>query len=52
MVEILNKIGLCSYDELQKIDIGLMKRVINIEGSNKVPVSMPIDNKTHSWRNG
>ena len=47
MVEILDKIDLRSYDELQKIDIGLMKRVIHIACSNKVPVSMPIDNKTH-----
>ena len=49
VIEILNKIGLCiSYDELQRIDFGLMKRVINVTGANRVPVSLPIDKK-HSF---
>ena len=49
MIEILNKIGLCiSYDELQGIDFGLMKRVINKTGGNRVPVSLSIDKK-HSF---
>ena len=47
LIEILNKIGLCiSYDELQRINFGLMKRVINITGANRVLVSLSIDNKT------
>ena len=47
VVEILNKIGLCvSYDELQRIDFSLIKRVINLTGANRVPVSLPIDKKT------
>ena len=47
VIEILNKIGLCiSYDELQRIDFGLMKRVIHETGANRVPVSMSIDKKT------
>ena len=47
MIEILNKIGLCiSYDELERIDFGVMKRVINAAGSNRVPVSLSIDKKT------
>ena len=47
VIEILNKIGLCiSYDELERIDFGVMKRVINAAGSNRVPVSLSIDKKT------
>ena len=54
LIEILNKIGLCiSYDELQRIDFGVMKRVINVTGPNRVLVSLSMDKKnTHSWRNG
>ena len=55
--EILNKIGLCtSYDELQRIDFGLMKLVIKTTGTNRVPVLLTIDwpsiKNTRSWRNG
>ena len=47
VTEILNKICFCvSYDELQRIDFGLMKRVINVTDSNRVPVSLSIDKKT------
>ena len=49
MIEILKKIGLCiSYDEFQKIDFGLVKRVINVTGANRVPISLSIDKK-HSF---
>ena len=53
VIEILKKIGLCiSYDELQRIDFGLMKRIINAAGSNRVPVSLFIhgamDNFEHT----
>ena len=44
VIEILNKIGLCiSYNDLQRIDFDLMNRVINVTGSNRVPVSFSID---------
>ena len=47
VIEVLSKIGLCiSYDELQRIDFGLMKRVIHETGANRMPVSMSIDKKT------
>ena len=47
VIEILNKIGLCiSYNDLQRIDFDLMNRVINVTGSNRVPVSFSIDKKT------
>ena len=43
VINILNKLGLCiSYDELQRIDNGIMNRIINIAGQNRVPVSLPI----------
>ena len=46
-MEIVNKIGLCiSYNELQRIDFGLMKRVTSATGSNRVPISLSIDKKT------
>ena len=46
VIEILNKICFCiSYDELQRINFGLMKRVINVADSNRVPVSLSIDKK-------
>ena len=49
VIKILNKIGLCiSYDELQRINLGLMKRVIKVTGANRVPVSLSIDKK-HSF---
>ena len=47
VIGFLNKIGLyISYDELQRLDIGLMNRVMNVTGSNRVPVSFSIDKKT------
>ena len=49
VIEILKKIRLCiRYNELQRIDFSLMKRVINVTGANRVPVSLFIDNK-HSF---
>ena len=49
VLEILNKIGLCtSYDELQRIDFGLMKLVNKTTGTNRVPVFLTI-NKKHSF---
>ena len=46
VIEILNKIGWCiSYDELQRIDFGLMKRVMNAIGANRVHVSMSINKR-------
>ena len=46
VTEILNKIGLCiSYDQLQRIDFGIMKQVFNVKGSNRVPVSLSMDKK-------
>ena len=54
VIEILNKSGLrISYDELQRIDFCLMKRVINATGSNRAPISLSIDKKTFiKWSNG
>ena len=50
VIEILNKIGLhISYDELQRIDFGLMKQVINVTGSNRVLGSFSIVKKKHSF---
>ena len=47
VIEILNKIGLCiSYDEFQRIDFGLVKRVINVTRTNREPVSLSINKKT------
>ena len=49
VIEILRKIDLCiSYNELQRIDFGLMKLVINETGANRVPVLLTIDKK-HSF---
>ena len=46
VTEILNKIGLCiSFDQLQRIDFGIMKQVFNVKGSNRVPVSLSMDKK-------
>ena len=44
LIGILNKLGLCiSYDEVQRIDFGLMDKIIDAAGPNRVPVSLPID---------
>ena len=39
LIETMNKLGLCiSYDELERIDYGLAKRVIDAAESNRTPV--------------
>ena len=45
LIEILNKLGLCiGYHEMEKIDMGLAKRVVDIAGSSRVPVPPIIQN--------
>ena len=45
LVQILNKLGLCiSYDEMEKIDLGLAKRIVDTVGLNRVPVSSSMQN--------
>ena len=52
VIEILDKICFCvSYDELQRIDFGLMKQIMNVTDSNRVPYPCP-SIKKHSWSNG
>ena len=47
VIEILKKIGMCiSYVELQRIDFGLMKWIINRTDASRVPVSLSINKKT------
>ena len=54
VIDILNKLGLCiSYDEVQRTDFGLMNRIIDTAGSNRVPVSLPLhvdDKETEFFR--
>ena len=39
LIETMNKLGLCiSYDELERIDYGLAKRIIDAAESNRTPV--------------
>ena len=39
MIQIMNRMGLCmSYDELERVDIGLAHRTINAAGSHRVSI--------------
>ena len=44
VIGVLNRLGLCiSYDELQRIDYGIMEEITTTAGSNRVPVSLPFN---------
>ena len=43
LIQIMNRLGLCSsYDEMERIDIGLATKIINEAGENRVPVGPSI----------
>lgn len=44
VIDVLNKLGLCvSYDEILRVDIGINELIIETAGSNRVPVSLPLN---------
>ena len=44
LIQIMNRLGLCiSYDDLERIDIGIAKCTIDLAGMNRVPVSLNIN---------
>ncbi|XP_057301781.1 uncharacterized protein LOC130636171 isoform X1 [Hydractinia symbiolongicarpus] len=43
LIQILNRLGLCiSYDDLERIDIGITQHTIDIAGTNRVPISKSV----------
>ena len=43
LIQIMNRLGVCiSYDDLERIDIDIAKRTIDLAGSNRVPVPLNV----------